>query len=148
MVTVEIVPTFEGWQARARQLLREGVPPAEVEWRELSEPATPASPAFVPATARVPRAFLDLARQVAGHRDPTRWALLYEILWRLVHDEHDLLKRTTDPQIRRLQGMAAAARREAHHEEVAEMLKLEAEGAGAAAFVPPHAELRELAEAA
>ena len=31
---VEFEPTFEGWQAAARALLREGVPPADVRWRE------------------------------------------------------------------------------------------------------------------
>ena len=36
MRTVEIAPTFEGWQAAARTLLREGVPPADVRWREIA----------------------------------------------------------------------------------------------------------------
>jgi DNA polymerase len=144
---VEIAPTFESWQARARTLLRDAVPPGEVEWREASGGGPPA-PAFTPAVARVPRQFLDLARQVATHRDPGRWAFLYEVLWRLVHDDPDLLKRGGDAQVRRLFAMAAQARRQAYQEEVAEMLQLEQEGGGAASFVPPNAGLMELAEAA
>jgi DNA polymerase len=145
---VEIAPIFESWQAQARALLRDAVPPTDVDWRESSDPARPAPPVFIPAVARVPRQFLDLARQVATHRDPTRWAFLYEMLWRLVHEDHDLLKRGGDRQVRRLFAMAAQARREAHQEEVAEMLKLEQEGAGAAPFVPANAGLTELGEAA
>ena len=37
MRTVEIAPTFEAWQVTARALVREGVPPAEVMWRETAE---------------------------------------------------------------------------------------------------------------
>jgi len=73
MKTVEIVPTFEGWQSSARALLREGVAPSEVRWRETAsgEAATPtALGAATPGAARVPRQFLDLARQAAGAPTP------------------------------------------------------------------------------
>src|SRR5437773_11785741 len=75
MRQIEIAPTFDAWQAAARTLLRESVPPAEVEWREVSESAPPPPRAYVPAVARVPRQFLDLAAQGAGPRGPTRWAV-------------------------------------------------------------------------
>src|SRR5438128_87998 len=45
MRTVEIEPTFEGWQAAARTLLREGVAPADVRWRET---ASGTQPSLVP----------------------------------------------------------------------------------------------------
>ena len=103
MRPTEFAPTFESWQMAARRLLREGVPPAEVTWVELAG-AEP--PAFVPAVGRVPRKFLDLARQVAGGRDPARWATLYEMLWRLIHENHDLLDDSRDPLVRRLHALA------------------------------------------
>jgi DNA polymerase len=145
MTRIEIEPSFEAWQAAARRLLRDGVPPAEVTWVEGSggEP-----PEFVRAVARVPRKFLDLARQVAAGRDAGRWALLYEALWRLVHDGGGLLEQPRDPLVRRLIALAAQARREAQQAEVEEMLKLESEGGGAAAFVPAGADLARLQEAA
>ena len=139
MKTVEIAPTFEGWQSAARALLREGVAPAEVRWREIAggEAPTPAAlGAATPGAARVPRAFLDLARQVAGAHDPARWPVLYEVLWRLVHDDRDLLRATRDPTVRRLTALAAQARREAERAEQVEALQLEQQGAGAASFVP------------
>jgi DNA polymerase len=143
---VEIAPTYEAWQAAARALLREGVPPAEVAWRE-GAPAATLAPA-PPGAARVSRQFLDLARQVAGLRDPARWALLYEVLWRLVHERRDLLQDTRDPLVRRLVAMASQARREALREEQEEAFRLEQEGGGAAPWVPAGAGLDELRAAA
>jgi DNA polymerase len=144
---VTIPPTFEGWQAAARTLLREQVPPAEITWVE-REGAPPPAPDGSPPVARVPRRFVELAGQVARHRDPARWALLYEVLWRIVHDERDLLGQAADPQVRRLVGLAAQVRRQAYQDELAELRRVEATAPGAAQFVPPGAGLGELREAA
>ncbi|MBI3456543.1 MAG: UdgX family uracil-DNA binding protein [Candidatus Rokubacteria bacterium] len=157
MREVEIEPTFESWQAVARALLREEVPPAEVVWLETAPGpslagsrearVTPEPGASRPVT-RVPRQFIELAGQVARHRDPARWRVLYEVLWRLVHESRDLLKDGADPQVRRLFAMAGQGRREAYREEVAEMRRVEAEGPGAASFVPANAGLADLRLAA
>src|SRR5207247_485560 len=151
---IAIEPTFEAWQAAARALLREGLTPDDVAWSEpdgpgrVSEPhAARADPPEPSPTVRVPRQFLDLARQVASHRDPTRWTLLYRVLWRLVHESRDLLKAASDPEVRRLHAMAAEARREAHRAEVAELSLAEGAAEGAAPFVPPNASLDDLREA-
>ena len=142
MRTVEFAPTFEAWQAAARVVLREGVPPSEVTWREV--PDAPAAEAPSPGGARVPRQFLDLARQAAGASDPTRWAALYAVLFRLVHESRDVLADPRDPDVRRLKGLAAQAWRQAQQAEVQEMLALEQQGGGAAPFVPGGAGLDEL----
>ncbi len=149
MRTVTIEPTFEAWQAAARALLRDQILPSEIAWVETT-PGTVAEAAapYVPAVARVPRQFLELARQVAGHHDPTRWLLLYEMLWRLVHENHDLLKEGRDAQARRLFAMAAQARRVNEQEDAQAVLQLEAEGGGARSFVPAGAGLPELRDAA
>jgi uracil-DNA glycosylase len=73
MVTVEIEPTFESWQAAARALLSDGVGPGDVDWRERPGVRPP------PAAARffrVPPRFLDLARQAAAAQDAARWDAL------------------------------------------------------------------------
>jgi uracil-DNA glycosylase family protein len=143
---VELAPTFEGWQAAARALLRDGVPPAEVTWREAA--GAPLAEAPAPGGARVPRQFLDLARQAAGAADPARWAALYAVLYRLVHERHDLLDDASDPDVRRLKGLAAQAWRRAQQAEAQEALALEQQGGGAAAFVPAGAGLDQLRAAA
>jgi DNA polymerase len=139
---VELAPTFEGWQAAARALLRDGVPPAEITWRETA--GAPPAGAPAPGGARVPRQFLDLARQAAGAADPARWAALYAVLYRLVHERRDLLDDPRDPDVRRLKGLAA----QAWQAEAQEALALEQQGGGAAAFVPPGAGLDQLRTAA
>jgi DNA polymerase len=146
MKAVEIVPTFEGWQAAARALLRDGVSPAAVTWREVS--ATPAIDAPPARSARVPREFLDLARQAAQASDPARWTALYAVLFRLVNENRDLLANTRDPDVRRLNGLAAQTRRQAQEAEMQETLALEQQGGGAAPFVPRDAGLEELRAAA
>jgi uracil-DNA glycosylase len=109
---VEIEPTFESWQAAARLLLRDGAPPADVRWREIARGAQPSliTDAGAPPSGvvKVPRQFLDVARRAAAAADPERWPLLYETLWRLVHESHDLLANTRDPTVRRLNALAAA----------------------------------------
>jgi DNA polymerase len=146
MRTVDFVPTFEGWQAAARALVRERVPPAEVTWREVAAALPAAAPG--PGVARVPRQFLDLARQAAGASDPGRWAALYAVLFRLVGEGRDVLADARDPDVRRLKGLAAQAWRQAQQAERQETLALEQQGGGAAPFVPPGAGLDELRAAA
>lgn len=136
---VEIPPTFEAWQAAARALLGARVEPAEVVW-------TPGGVAAVeeskPSSAvRVPRQFIEIARDVARHPDPGRWQLLYAVLWRLVHESGDLLKKTADPDVQRLLSMQAATRR-------APPILVEPPAPGAAPFVPAGADLAGLRQAA
>jgi uracil-DNA glycosylase family protein len=140
MRTVEIEPTFEGWQAAARTLLREGVAPGDVRWREAARGSQPSLIADTPASTggvKVPRQFLDLARQASAASDPARWQLLYETLWRLVHENHELLQDKQDPGIRRLGALVTTA---------ADAVAAPAEGA--ARFVPEGAGIAELRAAA
>jgi len=140
--TIEIEPTFESWQEAARALLREGVPPVQVRWREGREahqPSLRAEPAPSDAV-RVPRQFLELARQASAASDPARWQILYDTLWRLVHENRDLLKDARDPGVRRLQALLTP--KGAPTETSA------APGEGAAPFVPVNAGLGELKAAA
>ena len=137
MKTIEIEPTFESWQAAARALLREEVPPTAVRWRTVSNVGqAPLLDHSAPSSAvKVPREFLDLARQAAAGSDPARWQVLYDTLWRLTHDNRDLLKDARDPGVRRLRALLTQKADEP-------------DGEGAAPFVPPGAGLRELVDAA
>jgi uracil-DNA glycosylase family protein len=146
MRTVEFAPTFEAWQAAARSLLHDGVRPEEIVWREAASSATPAPSGA--GGARVPRQFLDVARQAATASDPLRWQAIYAVLYRLVHESRELLTNTRDPDVRRLNGLAAQARRETQQADARAVLALEQSGGGAAPFVPPGASLDELRAAA
>ena len=122
MEQITFAPTFDAWQLAARRALSDGVEPGVIHWQELDD-AQPAlgmfeeqdeRPAAAATPHRVPRAFLDLARRVACHRDPQRWALLYRALFRLTHGEGHLLEIAVDPDIHLLQEMDKAIRRDVH----------------------------------
>lgn len=118
---------FAGWRAQARRLLSAGEPPEAVLWRvEAASPdlfaeaadAGEATGAAAPppgAALYVPRRFIETAKVVIRHRDPERFALLYAVLWRIARDgERHLLDAAADPQVRRLDAMSHAVRRDIH----------------------------------
>lgn len=130
MKQVCIHRSFKSWQNAARALLRESVPPAEVIWHEAAsqQSALFATKAGVPhpsppgegATAktapdiRVPARFLDLAKHVAAHRNPSKWSLLYTVLWRIVNYDRNLLHVQVDSDVNRLLLMDREVRHDAH----------------------------------
>ncbi len=109
---------FSGWRDAARKLALNGVSSDRVTWSTGSngdlfgsgEPL-PDSPAG--ATMNVPRAFVDLAELVICHRAPKRFALLYQLLFRL-RREPDLMKIASDSDVMRLNEMAKSVRRDIH----------------------------------
>ena len=110
-----------GFRSEARRLLAHGVPPAEVQWGTPDEDADlfaredepPEPPVQPPQQVQVPADFVALCGQVVLHRDPQRFALLYRMLWRLVHEpalRHDPL----DPDALQLRQMAKSVARDSH----------------------------------
>ena len=96
---------FDGFRAAARALLAQQVAPEDVSFRTAAESqplfadgAAPSVPAEAAAAPKVPRAFVELARKVALHRDPARFALLYRLLWRL-REEPRLLDVSFDEDV-------------------------------------------------
>ena len=105
------------WREAARRLLRDDVPPDQVCWSgsstSLFEGSNPIS-SRTPASATVPKEFLELADIVGLHRDERRWTLLYRVLYRLTHGERQLLKVDIDDDVRELRLMEKAVRRDMH----------------------------------
>jgi DNA polymerase len=120
MIEAKIDPTFSSWRSVARVLLSTGAEPAEILWTDGSEMTLPllAAPlhrsAASAANFTVPPLFLSLARTVALHRDPARWALLYRILFRLTHEQPRLLDISVDDDVHRLNEMHKSVRRDLH----------------------------------
>ncbi|BCX48205.1 uracil-DNA glycosylase [Haloferula helveola] len=112
---------FSTWRDAARRLLAEDVAPANILWEKeaglfgglAEEPAN-----YVvshPAPIDVPKSFVELAKNVACHSDPRRWALLYRIVWRIVKGgERTLPAISSDPDISRARMMEKNVRREIH----------------------------------
>ena len=114
-----------GFREEARMLLGQQVPPEAVHWRTVqaqnsdmfADPALPGEgrPRDVPkaASAIVPASFLRLCEVVVLHHNPERFALLYRLLWRLVH-EPGLRSDPVDPDMLHAHQMAQAVRRDMH----------------------------------
>jgi DNA polymerase len=115
-----VATDFETWRREARQLLQHEVRPEEISWsREAtlwsnSSNSSPTEERRPRDAFRVPSAFVDRARHVACHRSADRWALLYRLLWRITHGEHDLLEVAVDDDTYELQRRSKAVRRDLH----------------------------------
>lgn len=105
----------EDFRRAVRHLIAAGVPPEQAGWTTAAEPSLfdAALPGDAPPVP-LPRAAAELIQLVLPHRDPERHALLYALIWRLRHGEAGLLTNPADPLVHRLQGLAAAIRRDLH----------------------------------
>jgi probable DNA metabolism protein len=71
-------------------------------------------PKSITSSFRVPKSFLDGARTAVCIRRGEQWPLLYHLLWRLTHGEPKLLEISIDANVRALQEMEKAIRRDIH----------------------------------
>jgi uracil-DNA glycosylase len=109
------------WRDAARAFLLAGIVPDIIDWRTMDDAdglfgfddnrLPPPSHLCEPAS--VPPAFLRLAEAVICHSDPTRFALLYRMLFRLLHHRY-LLQVATDTDVVAAQRMAKSVGRDYH----------------------------------
>lgn len=108
--------TAAAWREAARNLLAARVPPVDVLWQYgagESDLFATASQSPPEGTARVPRAFVDLAEMVCWHADPERFARLYALLWRLA-ETPGLMVDQGDAPSAKLREMEKSVRRDMH----------------------------------
>lgn len=108
---------FEGWRDGARALVRAGVAPADARFVVGQGSGglfdEPAEPLAEPPSFAVPRAFVDVAQDVALHRSEDRFDLLYRLLWRL-KDQPSLIHVLSDPDVADAVERARNVHRAAH----------------------------------
>ncbi len=117
MRSVDPGTSYRSWREVARALIAEGTPPNEILWEADVGLFGPASPSALPSphSFTVPKEFLELAENVACHHEPTRWALLYQLLWRITHGrERHLLAIASDAAVARARMLEKNVRREIH----------------------------------
>jgi probable DNA metabolism protein len=122
--SVRVDPSWsvQAWRGAARLALQHRVAPDQLDWLQdgdgslLDAPALGSlpAPAGEDAAIPVPGAFVELATTCLCHRDPQRHALLYRMLWRIVHGERGLLTNPADPDVLRAMALAQAVRRDSH----------------------------------
>lgn len=109
------VSSFADWRHMARELLAQHVRPEDVVFHHGEQASLFEAPvAAARSDVRVPADFIQLADDVACHRNPARWRLLYSVLYRLTHGERHLLQVTVDPEVRELMLMQKAVGRDIH----------------------------------
>lgn len=116
------VDDFKEWRDKARQLLHAEIEPSHIVWNDLPQQdnlfghtVEQEIPEVVHATPlNVPAEFLKLAEIVSLHRSSERFHLLYTMLWRLVHEEKNLLKILSDPLTNKLMLMHKSIQRDVH----------------------------------
>ena len=116
MRSVDPGKDFQTWREAARIMLGEGIPLEEILWEAEAGLFAPAvMREETPINLKVPAAFVEMAQSIACHRDPTRWGLLYRILWRITRGgEKHLPGLATDPDIAKARLLEKAVRREIH----------------------------------
>ncbi len=120
LTQVTIENPFESWRDAARELLAKDVAPGDVVWTAGEQGAL--FQGLVAASRgghrvrdfRVSREFIKLASAVACFDDAERWPLLYRILFRLQHENPNLLIIESDVDVRRSRVMEKAIGRDVH----------------------------------
>ena len=100
----------------ARRCLSLGISPRDVVFLDAEEPALfPSLPEGDETHAcNVPRAFEKLMRDAICHSACDRFALLYDVLWRTVRGQGDLIFNPADSVVARLNDYARNVRRDIH----------------------------------
>ncbi|WP_263384762.1 UdgX family uracil-DNA binding protein [Granulicella arctica] len=114
-------PDFAAWRDAAREALRLGYRPEEIDLQDASVPTTLAlslgsdeTPTGQPITApHTSKTFLEAAKYASAHRDPQRWNLLYRLLYRL-QTERDLMRVEVDRDVDQLLRLDGQVRRDLH----------------------------------
>ena len=119
MLAVTLAPDAGEAEFRnvAKICIARGLRPADVAFVSPDEPTLlPPLPLSEPAdiVLNVPRSYAALMRDAVCHSAPDRFALLYDVLWRICGGERDLAERASDPHVARLMDYVHSVRRDIH----------------------------------
>lgn len=108
--TVVFYPDFNSWWQRAKICLAQNIEPADIWW---SADHNSSRVKGLPG-AQLHSAFVQEATTASCHHAGDRWALLYSILWRLTHNEPQLLELSGDFEVATLHKYVKAVSRDVH----------------------------------
>jgi probable DNA metabolism protein len=104
---------WEGWRTATRALVLAGADPDDVQWSVRAHDNTANALPAGSGSFSISRALVSLAALAIQARDPTRFDLLYRLVWRANAGER-VLGKTTDPEVAQVHALAFAVRAEAH----------------------------------
>jgi uracil-DNA glycosylase len=127
-ITLDSTTDFDGWRKAARTLVLNDVKPSDVTWtvrgnapqwpeppadQQLQAPPQGSFQGNFQGSFKISAKFVELAQSAILNREPSRFAVLYRLVWRL-RSHHDLLNAATDPDVAQITAMAKAVHRDQH----------------------------------
>ena len=117
---VSATDTFGSWRNLARDSLRQGLKPSDIVWslegatsNDLFASLGEAGDAVAADTRKVPRHFLELARNCVCHSDAERFSILYELLFECVK-EPMIFENALHPLVHQIMAMSKSVSRDKH----------------------------------
>lgn len=126
-----------GFRIALRRLIADQVPPQEVVWDDAPALFAEEGAGDDPPVA-LPRRVAEIIELVVCHRDPERYALLYQLAWRVLRREKHLPEIASDPLVYRLHRMEKSVRRDLHKMHAFVRFRESADGRFVAWFEPDH----------
>jgi uracil-DNA glycosylase len=114
-ITLNPGADLEGFRRAVRWLIAEELAPQHVLWSFDDSPSLfGAEDHGAAPPVALPKGVARLIEACVCHRDEERYALLYQLVWRVLNGERDLLEVASDPLVHRIDMMARAIRRDLH----------------------------------
>ncbi len=106
---------LDGFRRAVRWLMAEELAPQHTAWSLEDAPGLFGDDRLRDAPpVPLPRSVARLIELGVCHSSPERYALLYQLVWRVLNGERDLLEIASDPLVHRVDTMARGVRRDLH----------------------------------
>lgn len=128
---------LDGFRAALRRLISDNVPPPQIVWDDAPALFAEESAGEAPPVA-LPRRVADIIKLLVCHRDAERYALLYQLAWRVLQGEKALPEIASDPLVHRLHRMEKSVRRDLHKMHAFVRFRESTDGRFIAWFEPDH----------
>ncbi|MBT0587041.1 TIGR03915 family putative DNA repair protein [Alteromonas oceanisediminis] len=121
-ISINSVPGYSEWRTASRECLAQSIAPEHIVWQgsqslqdDLFGDAEQ-SPGVCEAQTRhrIPNSVLVLFNYALCHRDTSRFALCYRVLWRVIFENKNLIELKTDKDVLHLYTLAKAVKRDAY----------------------------------
>lgn len=114
-ITLKPGADLDGFRRAVRWLVHEELAPQHVVWTISDAPGLFGDEDVQNASpVSLPKGVARLIMDGVCHSDPERYALLYQLVWRVLNGERDLLEIASDPLVHRIDTMVRAVRRDLH----------------------------------
>jgi DNA polymerase len=115
--SIPLLGSYQVWRDAALRCLNAGVPPEDILWsEERADAELFGNSLAVEASSKlvkVPASFVECAKLAICHCSGERFAMLYQLLWRL-GDQPRLMEDQSDPQVAALRRFSKAVSRDSH----------------------------------